>query len=205
MRTTVIPSLLLLACSAVIAQDVDLRPTLPELVRAHSPNPVFQSRTRELFIEPIEQIVPKADLVVHGIVRDAATRLSPDQKDLYTDYVISLKRIVLQRNSATASRPGQLGADIVVSRWGGTTLIDGVSVTQIDYDAPAFQVGQEVMLLLTRKNGKYELSSPVAGLYAVEGIRVTALRRAGSAHNAGDKMVGKTVADFEAEVHRLAR
>ncbi|MBA3888262.1 MAG: hypothetical protein H0X67_21435 [Acidobacteria bacterium] len=77
---------IVVACSVVSsAQQDELRPTLPELVRRFAPEPVYQSRTRDLILEPLEGVLPRADVIVHGTVERLTTYLSADQRDLYTD------------------------------------------------------------------------------------------------------------------------
>ena len=199
-----------MACSAITsAQQEDVRQTLPELVRRFAPQPVYQSRTHDFVLEALEQVLPRAELVVHGIVERVTTYLSADQKDLYTDYSIRPLRVIRQPATPALTRPGSAPAPrpIVVTRWGGQTTIEGVQVIQEDADVRAFEAGEEVVLLLACNNtdGKYILPSPASGAFSVGELGLKPLVKHGADDSVFDGVRGMTVAQFESEVHRLTR
>ncbi|HSC09033.1 MAG TPA: hypothetical protein VLD59_19570 [Steroidobacteraceae bacterium] len=51
---------------------------------------------------------------------------------------------------------------IVVTRWGGRMTIEGVQVTQEDADVSAFQIGQQVVLLLAYNKEETEVPADIA-------------------------------------------
>jgi hypothetical protein len=192
---------------ALHGQQDDLRATLPELAHRLGPAPVYQSRTYDLILESLDSALPKADLVVHGTVERLNTYLSDDQKDLYTDYVIRPIRIMRQPTTPPQTRPGPRPAfgRIVVKRWGGQLMIDGVQVTQEDADVPSFYVGQEVVLLLAvdTADGKYRLPSPASGAFSVERSEIKPVVRNVTDHPIFQKLRGMTLEKFETEVQRF--
>lgn len=183
---------------AVAAQSL----TLPELVRRQAPQPLWQSRIRELFPDALEEMLPKTDLIVQGTVDQFSTHLSTDQTELYTDYVIAPLRIV-RRREVKSSGGISLPAPIVLTRWGGQMLIDGVSVTVEDANLPAFHVGEQLWLMLVynRPDGKYQLPGAVSGAFAVEGGKIRPLVQ----HPVYERFRGMSVAEIESEVRRLSR
>jgi hypothetical protein len=124
---------LLLSWAIILhGQAVDHRDTLPELARRSAPEGMNRTPMRELVPTSVERLLPQADLVVYGTVATSTARLSSDQKDLYTDYVIQPLRVVSQRSVMAVSQPGQT-SQIVVTRWGGVyERFRGISLAQME-------------------------------------------------------------------------
>jgi hypothetical protein len=199
--------LLTIAIVAVGIQT-DLRPTLQELARQLAPGPVYQSRINDFVTKPFEESVQASDLLIHGKVERINTYLSQDQKDLQSDYVVRVSRVLRPTPSQIRSRPGALNSleTVVITRWGGSLIIDGVQVTQADAAVPAFQVGQDVVLLLSAGlNGeKYRLTSPVTGTFTVRDSRLEPLSQDATARETLARFSGMTIEEFSAEVNRIA-
>lgn len=198
-----------IACTSIVyAQNRDGRLTLPELAKRSAPQPVFQSRTREIVLQRLESVLPKADMVVHGRVERITSYLSDDKKDIYTDYLIVPLRVMRQRINAGAQHPGvQSPPPILVKRWGGELIIDGVRVTQEDHDVRAFQRGEQLLLLLAynAKDGKYVLPSAASGAFTVTGERIEPLVAGAEGDEVFETVRRMNLAQFEAEVLRLTR
>ena len=200
-----------LACSVVAsAQQEDLRPTLPELARRYGPTPVYQRRTRDLVLESLDSVLPRADVIVYGTVENMTTYLSADKRDLYTDYLIRPLRLIREPPPTPApTKPGPTATPVplVVKRWGGRMAIEGVQVTQEDTVLSAFQIGQHVVLLLefNKEDGKYRLASDPSGAFAVGESGVKPLVRHVAESEVFDRVRGMTVEQFESEVRRLSR
>lgn len=174
LRSLVIVIVLTLSSAAT---PQDHRPTLPELARRSAPAPLFQSRSRELVIESVESIVRKSDLIVYGRIGSVRTHLSRDQRDLYTDAVFEPIQVVLHRVPTVSPRPGQL--PIILRRWGGETVIDGVQVIQQDTDLRQFEKGEQLVLFLQRDadDGVYRLVSFSSASFEVSGGRTVPVAR----------------------------
>jgi hypothetical protein len=195
------------ACSTIaFGQQDDHRQTLPEIARKFAPEPVHQLEIRETVFLSLEGVLPITELVVHSTVARVTTYLSADEKDLYTDYLIAPIRVILQRG-APALTSDIARTPIVVNRWGGETTIDDVRVIQEDYELRPFRVGEKLVLLLRKDevDGKYRLVSIANGAFSLGDSRMEPVVRGGDVSPVFDSVRGLTVAQFEAEVHRLNR
>ena len=202
-------ALVIVGCAYATAPQ-DPRATLPELVRRFAPQPVYQSRALELVLQPIDQVLPSAQLIVHGKVETASTYLSDDQRDLFTDYVIRPLRVIRPVAPSTSLKPGAPDGlrELVVKQWGGTMVIDGVQVTQVDSHLKMFEPGEEVVLLLAYRNAdkKYVLPDPASGAFRVTPAKgMQPILKDAAQHGEFAQVRGQSVAQFEALVQRLTR
>src|SRR6476646_3042999 len=134
-----------LATAAISAAQQN-GPTLRELARRWAPAPLLETRQRELVPYPLEEIIPKADLVIHGRVKAAQSYLSGDEQAVYTDYVMTPIRVLYEPRSQARQPRG--ARTVTVKRWGGQITLEGVSVTLEDRDLAQFQIGDELFLVL---------------------------------------------------------
>lgn len=195
LRILVVGCAAILGVGSVSGQTSTL--TIPELVRRQAPEPLYQSRTRELLPPPLKEIASKADLIVRGRVESSTTYLSGDQRSLYTDYIIFPRRVMSQTKVQSSPQPGVVSA-ITVKRWGGRTVIDGVQVTAEDADLRFFEAGEEVYLFLVHSDdeGKYELLGLGAFAVSQHGIRPLVK------HPDHQRFEGWSAVQFESEVQR---
>jgi hypothetical protein len=156
----------------VVAQ-VPPRPTIPELVSRQTEGPVVLIQIVELVPEPLDTLIKTADLILYGVVSRNVTYLSEDERDLFTDSTIMPIRVVVQRNVSTSARPG-LPAPVVVKRWGGQAVINGIQVSQEQRNLRALTAGEEVFLFLVydASSQKYQLPGGLSGAFAVAGGRL---------------------------------
>lgn len=176
--------------------------TIPQVVKLRAPEPVLLTRIRELVPVTFEETIENADLVVHGTVAPMRTYLSDDQKELYTDYAITPLRVVFQRHVVGSQVPG-VAQPIVVKRWGGRMVIDGVQVTVEDMNLASFENGAELVLILrSSEDGKYRIAKEIAGVLGVRGGLISPTIRSVLK---SEQLMGMTVAQFEAEVVRRLR
>ena len=181
-------------------QEIDYRLTLPEIATRQAPEPFLRSRIRELLPQSLEEMVPKADLIVHGTVELRNTYLSADQRDLYTDYLVTPLRVFAQRTPQVATAPGA-PLPIVLKRWGGQTVLNGVSVTVEDRDLRQFRSGDELVLVLVydSADGKYQLAGDISGAFSVSRGQILPL----VSHPIAESLRNTSIAQFESEVRRL--
>jgi hypothetical protein len=193
---------LLLAClttAAISAQQNG--PTLRELARRGAPAPLLRTVQRELVPYPLEQIIPKADLVIHGRVKAAQSYLSSDERSVYTDYVMTPIRLLYEPPSASG-QPRE-PKTVTVKRWGGQIALEGVSVTLEDLDLAQFQVGDELFLVLAldKSDGKYQLIGQVSGGFRVRNDRIEPL-----VNSPGyEQLRGTTLDELQTLTNRLRR
>jgi hypothetical protein len=190
-----------LALSSVPSAQVDRRMTIPDMIRGRAPDPLKLGRILEVMPETLEEMLPTADLVVEGTVEPINTYLSSDQKDLYTDYLVTPLRTVLQRNVVPTTGPGKV-PPIIVKRWGGRTVIDGVQVIVEDNDVRSFRPGERLLLILVynKGDGKYHLPADDSGAFSVNGDQIEPMVN----HPRVARFRGMAIAQFELEVRRLA-
>src|SRR5687767_4926467 len=81
--------------------------TLPELAKRSAPEPVVQIRFAELITESLDYLLPRAPLIIQGVVSSATTHLSSDEKDLNTAYSIRPVRVIRQRSPPPHAKVGQ--------------------------------------------------------------------------------------------------
>jgi hypothetical protein len=176
--------------------------TLPDLAKLRGPKPVSRSRTRELVPPPFEEIVAKADLIVHGRAVATKTYLSDDQMHLYTDYLITPVRVLLQRTVMSTPVPGATPPPIIVRQFGGEMMIDGVTVSDQDDEQPPLQSGAEVLLILVynKADGKYRLPEDIAGAFSVNGSQIAPLMRPPVKY---ERFSGMSLLQLTSEVSRL--
>ena len=162
---------------------------------------VTKSRTRELAPPTFEDIVAKADLIVQGRVAPAKTYLSDDKMHLYTDYVVTAARVLLQRTGLSVQRPG-MQTDVVIKQFGGTMVLEGVQISEQDDNMPPLPVGADLLLILqyNKAESKYELPGEVAGAFSVAAGRIAPLIRASRTY---ERFHGMGTAQFDSEVRRL--
>jgi hypothetical protein len=175
--------------------------TLPDLAKLQGPGPVSRSRIRELAPPSFEDIVAKADLIVHGRAVATKTYLSDDQMHLYTDYVITPMNVLLQRAGASSLVPGAQ-MPIVLKQFGGQMTIQGVKVSDQDDDLPPLKSGTEVLLVLvySKADGKYRLPDEIAGAFLVNGAQIAPLLRTPVKD---ERFTGMSLTQFASEVRRL--
>jgi len=98
-------------------------------------------------------------------------------------------------------QPGQV-SQIVVTRWGGETKIDGVPIVAEDKDLPAFRTGDELFLMLqyNQSDRKFHLiDDGISGVFAVVRGQIQPLLP----HPMFERFRGMTLAQMESEVRRV--
>jgi hypothetical protein len=138
-----------------------------------------------------EDLMSKADLVLHGRVTGVTVRLNADRSAVMTEYTIVPFKARKQRRTETVGRPGMI-ADIVVQRSGGSLVTaDGLRLSttvNIFPDSEAFRVGEEVLLFLNYNadTKSYTFTSGEFGAYRIRG-GVASLMTANAARRRGDQ------------------
>jgi hypothetical protein len=190
----------LFVCSITVSAQQD---TLLDIARRSAPNPVYQSRTSELVMASVDTAISGAVRIVHGIVERSTTYLSTDKTSLYTDYVIRPLRVMKPVQSTPAHSGPGLIPSITVTRWGGEMVLEGVQVIQQDHDTRRFQVGEELILLLSPRAADTFALSGATSAFAVNQGRVQPLTLAD--HEVYTRVRGITVSQFDEEVRRHSR
>ena len=152
-------ALIAVASVPLIAQSDD-RPTLLEMARQSGggvtamiqscgPTPSLAERVR------------LADLIVEGIVRTRTSYLTPDGRNIFTDYDVVIRRALFQREMLPSSKPG-VAAPVIFKSEGGEIIVEGFRLA-VDVRANDARVtlaeGNHVYLLARRDpvDGKWRV------------------------------------------------
>ena len=199
MKTTA----LTLSIYAVLAPSSEAQ-TLRDAARLSAPGPVAMLTMCDCPEVTLEQLTSTADLIVQGTVRPLQTYLSPDEKELLTDYLVVPTRILLQRAAQTSGRPGPAAA-ITLTRRGGTTLIEGVQVSFVDQQVAPLIAGAEYILFLRLDKERSDTFRDVnerVGTWSVEKGLVRLLGEAGMHGETFARVRGIPIDRLEAELRR---
>jgi hypothetical protein len=167
--------------------------TLPEIARLRAPGPVFSERINESVPSRFEPLVAV---------------LSKDQQSLFTEYLVSPIRVIFQKTPQSGRVPG-LPAPIIVTRWGGSTVIEGVHVTVRDREAPSLDETPEFVLYLAADDatkGMYHFVNQLIGAMGVLNGRVQLVAKDDlHANDDGFKQIraGVTVDELESMVRDI--
>lgn len=169
-RTVVIPLLTLALVSGAMAAQP--RPeTIPEaLARGAS----GRTRSAPSGVSPsIADIVADADIVVRGIIGESRSYLSDDQRNVYTDYVLTNPVVLYHSKALTARRPGAM--TITVTQLGGKITVGNLEFTQIEMGLAALVPGTEGLFVLTRDKDRYRIAHTFYGAFRISQGRVMPL------------------------------
>jgi hypothetical protein len=128
---------IVLGSLALVAQA-----TLPERVK-RSTGDTGLLITRQISSADLPSLAKAAELIVRVVVNSESSRLSENQLRIETDYAVSV--LAVYRGSQSAG-----GGSIVVTKPGGTLMIEGKTITASEANFPPFRVGQELLLFLSR-------------------------------------------------------
>jgi hypothetical protein len=105
----------------------------------------------------------ESDLIVVGITGKSTSHATADQGYIYTDWKFTVEN-VLKNNSKA---PAKQGSQIVVTRPGGTLLINGRTVSAKREDFRNFGEGEELLLYLrfVPQTGAYLMSGPTGFVF----------------------------------------
>lgn len=163
---------------------------LPELARAQGGS-VNQEVGIDVPVSTAEQVMSRADLVLHGRVVDVAVHLNRAQTHVVTEYTLEPIRVVKQTKPDPIAKPGT-SARFVVQRLGGSVstpegFLLSTSVN-IFPESEAFHVGEEVLVFLTVDERIYEFTGGGYGAYRVRD-GVATLMSTEAASRRGDRPV----------------
>lgn len=133
-------------------------------------------------IQSLADVMSQSDLVVHGRVVDVKVRLSDDEAQVNTEYVITPIQAFKDRRPATVATPGAV-SKIVVRRAGGTLLTgDGLRLStsvNIFPETESFTLGEEVVVFLAYRSDAhvYYFASGEYGAYRIRDGMVIPMTR----------------------------
>jgi hypothetical protein len=107
----------------------------------------------------LADVVRRAELIVEGVVTARASYLTPDERDIFTDYGLAIRQVLFQREMLVSSRPG-VAIPLIFKSHGGHVVVDGLRLS-VDVEANNVRVTlkerDHVYLFATRdqRDGKW--------------------------------------------------
>lgn len=170
---------------------------LPELA-AKIRQPFSRPRVRELIPKSLDELAREADLVVQGVVNPTTTHLSPKGTEIYTDYIVTLKRVLFSASGMPQHRATPGFVSVQFTQYGGTMVFDGVRVDCFDEHLPLLEAGFEAVLFLKRHAGAdvYDLVGEI-GAFGVRDGRLEGLVKPASVFKS---MEGTSVSELATQI-----
>jgi len=144
------------------------------------------------------RLIKETDLIVQAEIGDSTSLLSPDGKDIYTQYQLLSPRVLYSSPVDASAQPG-VPPPLVVTQSGGEVKIDGFTAKVLYDNTVILKPGTDVVLLLHRDNRTYRLAASV-GAFEVWNSTIVPLAKSRGDHQ---KFDGMSVESFVQDV--LAR
>jgi hypothetical protein len=142
----------------------------------------------------VEQVLAKTDLVVRGVVTQTRSYLSPDEREVYTDYEIRTPSIPYRASVVTLPKGGN-ASPVTVTLLGGTVELNGLQFKSEYEGLPALASGEEYILLLESTGGRYFIAEQYFGAFRIIDGRVEpSTRKAGFANELKGRPTTETIA-----------
>jgi len=176
-------------------------PTIPEML-AKAGTPLTLNLDVPSGPAPsVDQLLETTDVVVRGVVEAPRSYMSPDERDVWTDYVIRNPRILYQSSPDLSHKPGTTAA-FTVTIYGGAIEINGLAFKSDHAALPLLTAGQEYLLLLQQRDRKYFIAERYFGAFRVaNGSVEPSTKKNGFAED----YKGQPVADVEAALVAKAK
>jgi hypothetical protein len=145
--------------------------TIPERVAAAERKPVEFVQTVDTEPLPIATLAVEAELIVVGRLARLGSYLSEDQSDIYTDYQLTPKQVIVDRaGRLTPSTPGAT-PQLIVQVVGGELIVNGTTVKVTDSSLISWNEDSDLLLFLgvtADSPPKFDFYAGTAGLFQVE-------------------------------------
>jgi hypothetical protein len=156
-----------------VQQPAPHQPTLIDLAREHGGIESTGMGYGWLHGPPtLESVLKDADVVVHGTVISAVSRLSSDEHDIWTDYTVQPLNVVY--GGTAGSTVARSSEPPVFSAHGGVVFVEGLRIAQTissNGSEVKLNVGDEVLLVGKASRRSYELGP--TGVFTVQAGRVS--------------------------------
>jgi hypothetical protein len=140
----------------------------------------------------IDHVLAETDFIVRGVPGEPATRLSDDEMEVFTEY--PLRNAAIRYNAISNGVPAERSSPLVVTVFGGTIVINGLSYTSAHGALGLLQPSAEYLLLLKMVGRRYFLAGQYYGAFQITGSTATNhVRKPGFA----EELNGKPVTEVE--------
>lgn len=115
----------------------------------------------------LPDVVSESDAIVYGILRDARSRLTPDEQYIVTDFQVEPIRVLFQKGGVR-STPGPV-PPLTVTDFGGELELEGKRVRWTEANVRPLTAGERVFLFLRwdEQAKAYGLISGPYGVFSV--------------------------------------
>ena len=187
---SVLPLAILLSAQVVAGQG----PTIPESLAQQG---VPLGRSVGVWSGPapsVEQVLAQTDLVVRGVVTQTRSYLSPDEREVYTDYDIRSPSIQYRASAVTQPRGGS-ASTLTITLLGGIVELNGLQFKSEHKGLPALVSGDEYVLLLESTGDRYFIADKYFGAFHIVDGRVEpSARKAAFANELKGRPATETIA-----------
>ena len=151
--------------------------TIPELARQNQGNPVVRGRLVDIPSSTLEELTRGAELVLDATLTTVKSYLTPDEKDILTDYEMAPNRIFLGELSPVRAMPG-ITTPLILAVYGGEMTIEGRTVAVVDHAFTRPKHGGRYLLFLRRygTEGRYQFYEGGAFEITSQGLKALASR-----------------------------
>jgi hypothetical protein len=126
---------------------------------------------REYNPKTIEQLTAESDLVVVCTLTRGKSYLSPNEEDVFTDYMISEYRILAGTLMSTSGPVGSVSPP-VLTMFGGEVMLDGVPALTRNFNFGPFADGRYLLFLGRGGKEPWRYRLWHAGVFALTGEQV---------------------------------
>jgi hypothetical protein len=160
--------------TVAVVQSPVMGPTIPEQMEAVQGTlqgrPFTLMQITDLPFYSFDDLARHAEVIAIGQFANGKGWLTPDKRDIYTDYEFVPAQVVLDRLSGrSAKTPGQL-APMTVTLHGGEVIINGVTAKIVDGNLQPWTEGARLLLFLVRghKRNSFSVYGSFAGMFEVD-------------------------------------
>ncbi len=199
--------LLLAVVTIVDVAAVSAGQNLRELAREQEKqNPgetlILPAPPRDYPRKTIEELAREADVVLMASLARVRSYLSSDESAILTDYSILEPSVVAGHLPVIASSSQGTSVPLILTDWGGETIVEGVRVRGTDYNREPINDGARYLLFLMRSRGgepgQYEIYN--GAIFDISQDRMRPLIR-----NASDVFKGTVDARLASVVSRVQK
>lgn len=108
-------------------------------------------------------LAERSSLIAIVQLKDSKTLMTDDQSFLYSNFSVSVDQVLLDRDNQTFP-----GAQIIITRAGGTLTFDGVVVEAVDTEFRPFEAGGRYLLFLNVVPGTASFKATAPGSFQMD-------------------------------------
>jgi hypothetical protein len=191
----------LLSARLVAAQGL----TIPEALAQHGASLGRSVSVPSGDVPSVEQVLSSTHLIVRGVVTQTRSYLSPDEREVYTDYEIRNPNIQYRASGVAIDKGGALSS-ITVTLLGGTIELNGLQFKSTHTGLPNLASGEEHILLLEETGGRYFIAEKYFGAFRiVDGHVEPSVRKSGFAKEFKGRPATETIGSLTAAARAQQR